>query len=61
MNGLKKNGSFIPENATQELKKTNYWIQDLNARPEIIKLQKGNIDSDPLEVSLSNIFMGMSL
>ena len=36
------------------------WIQDLNVIPETIKLLKENIGSDRLDISLRNIFMGMS-
>ena len=42
-------------------KKTNSkWIQDLNVRPEIIKLLKDNIGSKLFDISPSNIFLDTS-
>ena len=34
------------------------WIEDLNVRPETIKVLEKNIDGTLFDISLSNIFFG---
>ena len=53
---MQRKQSRLLSHAIFKKKKNSKWIKDLNARPETIKLLEKTLD-----ISLSNIFLEMSL